>query len=343
MAGQPLPVEIGDQFNPEVVPNISYHPELIGEAQDNYDPIEVRPPTAISHTMSGLAIQANVYIPEEIVDPKPLVVLPGYFGCLKDYSDYCAAVAEHGKVAATLELPRVRSMLRTVLDVKDIADPQKLPTQSAHGLLQALESQEDEIGVSFDSVDIEGHSRGGPTSLLYAQRFPERVNSVTLDSPAGLEDHDIFLLASRLPAFFRNDVFEGIKNGEMSHLFDRKGVLRTASHLLLNPLRTASEAFDISKRDTRVPLKNVKNHEIPVGLSVLGHDDLIDADNTISRSGHLVDFINYLHDPRLRHLAKQRHPRAMAYLYIREILPKLGSVEFDRDGSQDHNEFALAA
>lgn len=300
------------------------YPQNVIENAGNLSTVETKAFKA-SRQIGGMEVRSVMYRPKDTSDIKdsvPLLVCPGYFGNLKDYIDFCQAVASLGKPALTPQLPRLKDLPHT-FDPEDIADPQKLPSQAAWGTVAGFSESEDKTEVSFDKIDLKGHSRGGITASLFSKRHPDLVETLNLDSSAGLEDHDLKLLASRLGSFAKNDLVPGMLNGELSRMLNIKGILNTLGYIALNPPRTLMEAVDIAQSDTRAVLRDVRDHGIPIGFNLYEHDDLISAEKTIEHSGDLADLLSIHDDKNLRHLAMQRHPKAMAAYYIGVQLPEL--------------------
>ncbi len=90
-----------------------------------------------------------------------------------------------------------------------------------------LSEIDDEIlsPLPLSAIHLIGHSMGGGIAVGYADRYPDDVASLTLLTPAGLMDKDVFHLLRSLPWFvqsivqrcLRRNLLNGIRNDFVRH------------------------------------------------------------------------------------------------------------------------------
>lgn len=284
-------------------------------------------------------VSCRLEVPKIITDPAPLAIAPGYLGdrwAYRGVSDYIVA---QGKPVLIWKFPRKQGV-RGSLDPTHNLYPQKLACQSLYSSIRHMRNRDDlPEEVSVEQFDAVGHSRGGATIVRAAIKKPDLFRTIIFDSPAGFEDHNTLMMATRLVPFFKNEAIPTILKREI-HSSAHVALMGLSGYILANPLRTIAEAIDVSKEDVTELLSHHNIASTPKALYGYTSDHLIDIEKSIKRAGHLVDISRVNKDQSMGHLGPQRAPEVVGQDYL-DIIKDLQSL--DRSQTRKKNCLENAA
>lgn len=249
---------------------------------------------------------------EEITDPVPALVVPGYGGVKSVYSNVRRAIAESGKAAITYRSLRSQSLAAAIR--RRNLNPASLPMRAANGVMSDVQETIDDDLFDFSTFDLVGHSMGGFVSVCLAkslaERNSDRVRSVTMVASAGLEDHNTLSLLGRVPRFIKDELIPALP------LLQREYGIATAAEALhyvyRNPGRTFLEGLAVSNCDIRDKLSSLGELGVRTAILNFKSDRLISNQTTAQEVGHIVDHCETHPDASLGHLAPQVASAAVA-------------------------------
>lgn len=287
-----------------------------------------------THLMRGkekigdTVVRCHLIVPDEVLDPVPLAIAPGYLGDSWAYQGLGNYIARNGKPVLLWKFPR-RLGVRGTIDPSHALYPQKLACQALWGSIKHLQSFEDLHDIDQSKVDAAGHSRGGPTIVRAADKKPHVFRNLILDGAAGLEDHNTWMMLGRLGPFFKDEALPSLKERKMrqpAHI----ALLGLTAYVFGNLPRTAMEAIDVSNEDI-VPLLAKFQHSDKhkhIGRAIYGgnSDKLINIHRSIERAGAYADITQIHDDQELGHLGPQIKPESVGRDYL-NIIKKLEAMK----------------
>ncbi|MEK9196651.1 MAG: hypothetical protein AAB914_04745, partial [Patescibacteria group bacterium] len=191
-------------------------PEKIGNAQAPQETGELlvpdlQIPTQIfrgTSKIGGATVGYTLEVPEDIIDPVPLGIVHGYTGIEQAYIGLRNYTARNGKPSFTYDTPRNLD-IPWLLDPRHILFPNKLLGQAVWGTMHSI-AKNKQNRVDGTVYDLAGHSMGTPTSIHLAHLKNDHVRSVMMIAGAGMEDHNLVMLLTRLPGFLKEEVAPAI-------------------------------------------------------------------------------------------------------------------------------------
>lgn len=298
-------------------------------------------PTRIVEGVGRIARASVPYhfeIPEEIIDPVPLVVVHGYLGTEDFYAPLRRYIARNGKPAITYESARVQELLAG-LHPEHFMRPSRLLSQEVWAIIREIIKNEKTIkktenpDFTTDVFDLDGHSQGGPTSTSVAQAKSDYIRSIILDASAGLEKHNLRKMVRRLPSFTKRELLPAVASGEMSYVTEVAVVFRALHHIYRNPARTLAEGIAVANSNVREVLPEISAQGIGTGMVGYRNDRLCPVDNALRDGGHLVDIAYVFDNPEAGHLAAQLYPEEVGHTHL-QIFSALNT------SPQDHSSIS---
>jgi pimeloyl-ACP methyl ester carboxylesterase len=241
---------------------------------------------------------------ECITDEVPLLIVPGYAGIKPAYRRFREEVVQSGKPAITMRPVREQAMV-AALHPHYLLHPGALPTRAAYGVLSDVQKKYD-----IDEFDVAGHSMGGWIVALLAERHFNKVRSASFVASAGLEDHSLTRLISRLPDFMAHEFLPNFPS--LAHDTGVRSAIETLHYVWRNPYRTCVEGIGVSNCDIRPTLSHLGELGVKTAIMNFGSDRLIHNHTTQAEAGPLVDYCETHPDRSLGHLAPQLHPDLVA-------------------------------
>lgn len=276
-------------------------------------------PTRIEHgieKIGGAAVELTVEIPEEILDPHPLLFAHGYCGPQEAYAKVRKATARNGKIGITYGTPRTQENYAS-LHPTHLGNPTRLLAQAAWAAMRGSRKMSDKVGIDLSQVryDLSGHSMGGGSAVRVAKRHKDLVRSVILNESAGLEPHNTIMMLGRLGGFARNELKESR---------DAALLLKSILHVMRNPVKLVAEGIAVSNCDIRKDVSQLGNMGIKTAAIFGLGDSLISAEKSFAHSDDIPDFFALYDDPRAHHLWPQTNPFEVAMAH-KQMLERMHS------------------
>lgn len=278
----------------------------------------------VEERIGGSIVRSTVEVPDKLLDPHPVVYAHGYFGFKAAYSELRHATARNGKIAVTYHPPRSQNML-TAFHSTHIISPQKLLIQAVIGAMRGTERLLEDIGTEHDKFDLSGHSMGGRSATEAAHRNDGLVRSVILNEAAGLEEHDLAMMISRLPKFFKKELIPAIIKKEFAHNRTGDIIKQSAHYMLRNPYKTLLEGIIVADCDIRDRVSDLGNLGIKTAILVGQSDTLISAERTAEKSMGISDIFAHYDAKEANHIWAQTHPLETALTH-KQILSALHPI-----------------
>ncbi len=231
-------------------------------------------------------------IPDQVLDPTPLVIINGYAGKKFGYDRLRSQVARLGKPAISLNPPRSQGLVAS-LDPNGFIHPEELQSQAVWGVMRDVQKQHDhDKRIDIAEFDLAGHSMGGFVATALARHKPESVKSITYVESVGLEDHSLAEFRPRAVLFFLNELIPALVNNDIQIDKGKLHAIKSELHYIFhNPLRTIAEGVAVANCNIREDVRYLKQtHGIGTALVLGSNDELIPPDETIRLSSHLFDY-----------------------------------------------------
>lgn len=300
---------------------------VVDESTFAHADIEIETKTGMyDKGLGGAAVYFTLHKPkdsQEITDPTPFVSVHGYCGFEVLYEEFAKAIAQNGRPAITYSAPRIQPGL-TSLNPKHVLHPERLLTQAVIGVMRGSRELLATEGYDFDRFDLSGHSMGGRSATAAALLKPHEVRSVVLHQAAGLEEHNLPMMLSRIPAFLRKELIPAMVGSEFAYKRTRDIVNQVRHYILDNPTKTVVEGVVVAGCDIRDDVARLRDNDIASAILLGKSDTLISAERTARFSRHIPDIFALYDDPKANHLYSLTHPRetAMTHLQVLEALHK---------------------
>ncbi len=243
-----------------------------------------------THIQRGIAKIAGVEVDftDEWLDddknpnPERYVLIPGFMGIKPSYSKIRRMIALGGGRATTYKshpdnkgLAHKLNPVNLITDIKElITDPWQLLTPEVQTSKAGYAVVRRAYAQSNKPVHLVGHSMGGPISLEIAAHKLDKVGSVTVIGSAGLEDHNMLVMASRLPGFFKEELVPALPL--LHEEFDLGVLQHVIDYVAKHPYLTAGEMRHVVGVDSRQTIQYLRNKEIPVDVIQMVDDHLFD-------------------------------------------------------------------
>lgn len=281
-------------------------------------------PDSGTHIQRGLCKIAGVEVDftDEWLDanenPESYVLIPGFMGIKPSYSKIRRMIALGGGRATTYKshpdkdiLDRLNPM-NLVAGVKQLfTDPWELLTPEIQTSKAGYAMVRRAFAQTGKPVHLVGHSMGGPISLEIAAHKKDKVGSVTVIGSAGLEDHNMLVMASRLPGFVDEELIPALP--QLHEEFDLGVVQHVIDYVLKHPYLTLGEMRHVVGVDSRPTVQYLGSIGVPVHVIQMIDDHLFDeptVHNEVSR------FVRRYRAVSGNHLKPQLEPDATADLIL---------------------------
>lgn len=251
----------------------------------------------------------------------PLIITPGYGGIKPAYRDLRAALVTHGKPAVTFRPPRTQRS-GGFFNLKHLRHPERLLAQSTAAVAKDVVERYGLVE-SFDKVDAVGHSMGGPAVVNAAHKKPELFRSITAVASAGLDGHNLFVLAQRMPKILSDEMVPAIR--DMRARSDRKSLNDIIHYMGSNPLRTIAEGLAVGNGDIRQKVVDVGKLGVKTAALQFPSDRFFHIDKVRDSSSQLFDYYSEFTDTKANHIWPQIQPSPVAHEIVR-ITNLLGSI-----------------
>lgn len=278
-------------------------------------------PTAVHsghEKIGGAHVHFKVEVPEEITDPNPLVIAPGYLSW-EAYDDVRNAVARNGKIAITFDTSPQERL--SWLHPSHVFRPSRLLSQSVYAAMRGARKIAEHTGMPDEKFDLSGHSMSGRSVVEAALLHPHLVRTVIPNQSPGLYKHNFIELAVQAPALAKNEMLPtltSIEKQERSKLIAMglKGVV----HHVVNPYRTATEGISIGNcADLRPRLALLGELGIKTIIMVGQSDGYISAHKTKNNSLDAADMFVTYSEWRAGHFAPQVYPLMVAQAHAEAL------------------------
>lgn len=272
-----------------------------------------------STSIGGANVNVTIEVPDEILNPYPVVIAHGYCGSKHAYDALRNALARNGTVAVSYDSPRIQK-IAAALHPTHINKPAQLLSQAIWGATRRSMQMADELDLPIHNrYDVIAHSMGGRSATLAAHHRPQFFRSVLLNGAAGLEPQTLPMMVGRLPRFSHE--LRGT---------DPSIILGSMSYIARNPVKTAAEGIAVARADIRQKVRELGKLGVSTAI-VVGRDDfLIPAERVAKGSGvGVADLFAVYGDQDAGHLYLQKKPlqAAMAQLQMLQLLHGSGIVE----------------
>ncbi|MBX7431791.1 hypothetical protein JDV09_06665 [Mycobacterium sp. Y57] len=213
------------------------------------------------------------------------------------YMGEAAATAQSGRRFVTFATHRHLPLRVQLLDARHRRSPYLRTAQNGRAVIKATIRR-----TGVEKVQASGHSYGGMTLPEMAAFCGEYVESMILQDPSGIAQHDV-----RLGDLWNEELkrasahFRALENPPPDMM---KNVIR---HITDNPLLAIREVVGLRNPDIRPNLAAAREKGVNVGLLVLGRSAIFNArtNRSIAETEglfHLIDEVPdaYHIDPNLR-------------------------------------------
>lgn len=271
-------------------------------------------PTGRSFIQQGTVQAAHASIryafewPEDVIDPIPLLLVPGFGGIKPAYRALRKAVVQNGKPAITFHPPRTQRRFAG-LHPAHLFHPEKLLAQSTNAVARDVRDRHgDRRG--FDRIDGAGHSMGGPGLMNAAFFHPEFYRVLVAMASAGLDGHNVVDMGRRLPGVVRGD----LTIPPHEHVRRNVRTVKNGAHYVLrNPLRTVTEGYAVASGDIRPTVRALGDLGV-VQLAALQFpaDRFFPLEKVREKSADLFHDFREHPDPNATHEWPQEDPEGVA-------------------------------
>jgi pimeloyl-ACP methyl ester carboxylesterase len=317
-------IELSRQAQVLPLTSIRPHPEHEGVFIFERGDIATHISQGVVH-IGGAAIKYTLEEPLEIEDPTPMLLVPGYGGIKPAYKELRGAVAQLGKPAVTFRAPRTQKRFATY-HPKHLLHPERLLTQSVIGITKNVIDRWGEKR-GFTQLDIAGHSMGGPAIVGAGIIHPELFQTATAVASAGLDGHNMFVLAGRVKGVVTEELAPLIKDVRVAR--DYKTVLHMAHYIGRNPWRTTTEGLAVANCNIREEVVTLGNLGVKTAALQFASDQFFPLDGVVAHSGDRFDHFREFPDSQANHMWPMIDPEGVAeeLVSIVALLKKLPSSE----------------
>lgn len=227
---------------------------------------------------------------------RPLVIVGGYFGIEAAYRPVATAAANQGLDVITIDPPR-KQRADHAFHPDHLLHPERLLAQMT---CRVVKNACDIYGIQ--SVDGAGHSMGGPGVTHAARRCPDRFHSITLWGSAGVSEHGLWQLASRVPAV-ASEAYGALP--QLVRNFPLGTALSFLRYITTNPERTLGEAIAVSRSNIVQDIKVLGSLGVATAAMLYKKDGFFKPHEVAAKIAGSVDALEELN---YGHLAPQTHP-----------------------------------
>lgn len=256
-------------------------------------------------------VEYSLQIPAEPHDDTVEIHVNGLAAAKPPYRGVRKASASIGQMSVSLR-PARGTAVQDLLAPRTLFHTEGLASESVLAVMDDIDRR---FGLS--RVKLRSHSMGGRTGVAVAEAAPERVDHITLVNAAGLEEHSLLVMMSRLTKFMKNDILPH-RSLLYQEFHDPQVAVDIMRYILQNPLRTAAEAISISEADIRDRVRRLIGLQgIAVSIIDAEYDSLVSNKGVEASLGGEVMHYAMLSNPEIGHLGPQTHPTEMVDEYRR--------------------------
>lgn len=244
---------------------------------------------------SNAKVRYTLLAPEHSVDGTPVIIGNGYWATDDAYKPFAAQLALEGHTVALVKPPRTQDILPS-LHPKHLKDVLLLQAQALWAVMKVM---------GEDQYDLYGHSMGGPVTSRVAEEKAERVRSLILAGPAGMDGGNGFItMLGNTGVLARRDVYghrhDLRRNGTPNLLFG------TLYHGFRRIDRTAREGITVAREDIRPRLQRIQESGIAIGALLFDQDAYFKSERILAASGYYLEAVH--RTPDASHVYPQDHP-----------------------------------
>ncbi len=258
--------------------------------------------------IGGATIKYTLERPENITDPAPLVLVPGYGGIKPAYRELRKAVVLNGKPAATFKPPRTQERL-AAFHPKHFQHPERLLAQTVIAISDDLIGSNGKTN-EYDQVDAAGHSMGGPAIINAALVHPEYFRTVTAVASAGLDGHSLWDMARRSPGVVKEEIIPSLNDIQVRK--DFRAVRDIMHYMARNPWRTLAEGLAVGSGDIRDKVSMLGALGVHTAALQFANDRFFPVDGVREHSANRFELFRVFPDPDANHMWPQLKPIAVA-------------------------------
>lgn len=255
--------------------------------------------------------------PDDVEDPTGILIVNGFGGIKEAYTDLDTTFALNGRRSISFK-PIRKQGYKGRLDIRHRVNPLKLHSQGAYAVMRAVQEEQ-----GIEQFDVAGHSLGGVAGTDVARHHPNLVRSLILMGSAGLEDHNLAVMASRVPAFLRDELVPALPILRERH--GSSTIVKEFEYLLESPSRTLTEMVAVSRADITNRVRLVGQLGVMTAALQFNEDRLFFTENVRTKSAWAFDEFRVYSDMLAGHIAPQIDPEGVAQetLDIIQVLKKL--------------------
>lgn len=246
--------------------------------------------------------------PEEIVDPKPVVIFHGLMGVEAAYDGLRHEIARRGMIAATYTPIRSKGLLEK-LNPRNATQPVKLAAKAALGIARVVTQE-----TGSEKIHGLAHSNGTQTAIELALYRMMLMESLSIVAGVGTWRHKFKSMPTKAVDFIVNDLAPSYPRRVLTPGFLRQEV----AYIGGDPLLTGGEVYSAGACDRRQHIARAVRLGLPIGLINFIADDFIPIDKVERDTAHIVHDFHRYRDPRARHTAPQDDPSGVAEAYIEQ-------------------------
>lgn len=206
------------------------------------------------------------------------------------YTHEAIAMAQNGYPFATFVPNFNYPAYLPLVDRRHRDSPYLLHAQNAHYVSEAVMQH-----TGTNRIRVSGHSYAGMTATEYVSEFPNVIESVVLQDPAGLDGHSI-----RLGSLWNDELRAGlglVSDQDILPPDVKKHSIQRVAGNFPHALREIAGLIRL-RADMQANLRKAREKGVPVGLLLLGKSAIFDAQSVlkIAETGRLFDVIDTVDD-----------------------------------------------
>lgn len=242
--------------------------------------------------------------PDDVEDPTGILIVNGFGGIKEAYTDLDTTFALNGRRSISFK-PIRKQGYRGRLDIRHRVNPLKLHSQGAYAVMRAVQEEH-----GIEQFDVAGHSLGGVAGTDVARHHPNLVRSLILMGSAGLEDHNLSVMATRIPNFLKDELMPALPILRERH--GSSTIVKEFEYLLESPSRTLTEMIAVSRADITNRVRLVGQLGVKTAALQFNEDRLFFTENVRTKSAWAFDEFRVYPDMFAGHIAPQIDPEGVA-------------------------------
>lgn len=208
-------------------------------------------------------IKITHLIPPNVSSDIPVFIAPGWSETSGVFKEVLRHMFRYGREIITLDHPPRGGD-------QNVAHPEhsRNDLRKASNLIKVLEAR------AVDRADFVTHSEGAINTTVAALIAPELFRSIIYVNPSGMIGDMKFIHAVRgILAKLSDDISRAVREKEIRKQYRNRHV-QGVLYVLQNPLRAISEVFSTSTKEIHHLIKQLKEHNIRIGI-IAGDDDVL--------------------------------------------------------------------